>query len=364
MQIAQIAARARQEAGAWRRASAEHGRRRATMARARELAGIDDLAGQVAGLTAQVDALGHTLDVVGGQAAAALVAVQAAERRADLHQRQIEDAHRMGELASRIVATSLLVEQTRLDDPPLITVITPTHDRRALLERAVASVRAQRYARWEMVIALDGCADDTDAYVRGLAAGDARFRFVLAEGGRPGRARNRALAVASGEVIAYLDDDNQLAEGWLASVAWAMRTYPDVSVLYGVQVTDRPGALRTPAPPRSLPCLDQARFVREHLRVDNLADMSAIAPRAGQPEAIFDERLRRFGDWDLFGRLAAAYDPLGLPALSGIYRSDSPDRLSLGPAAECDAALIRETIGGLLDARGLPERGLEERAAG
>ena len=44
---------------------------------------------------------------------------------------------------------------------------------------------------------------------------------------------------------------------------------------------------------------------REALRRDNLADMGAIAHRAGLPGAWFDEALREMGDWDLLLRLTA-----------------------------------------------------------
>jgi len=71
-------------------------------------------------------------------------------------------------------------------------------------------------------------------------------------------------------------------------------------------------------------------FDRGVLQRSNTADMGVIAHRAGLDEALFDETLSRFGDWDLFVRLTAEADPLELPVLAIAYTTDGTDRLSQG----------------------------------
>ncbi len=46
-------------------------------------------------------------------------------------------------------------------------------------------------------------------------------------------ARNHALSNATGSIIAYLDDDNIMDPGWLATLAWVFSERPDVDVAYG-----------------------------------------------------------------------------------------------------------------------------------
>lgn len=98
----------------------------------------------------------------------------------------------------------------RMDDAadlPLVTVTIPTWNRLPLLREAVASVVAQTYPRWELVISDDGSTDGTAAWVRGL--GDPRIRVV--EGphtGHIGRVRNAGVAAGTGELLAFLDSDD------------------------------------------------------------------------------------------------------------------------------------------------------------
>jgi hypothetical protein len=59
---------------------------------------------------------------------------------------------------------------------PLISIPIPTyHSPETLCERALASVRAQTYTRWEAIVVGDHCTDDTEARVK--AVGDPRIRF-------------------------------------------------------------------------------------------------------------------------------------------------------------------------------------------
>jgi glycosyltransferase involved in cell wall biosynthesis len=105
---------------------------------------------------------------------------------------------------------------------PLVSVPIATFNAADLLvERAIASVRAQTYDRWEIVVVGDGCTDDTATRVAQL--GDPRLRFVnlpfravypdnpherwLVAGGQPW---NRAVELCRGEWISPLDDDDEL----------------------------------------------------------------------------------------------------------------------------------------------------------
>jgi len=103
---------------------------------------------------------------------------------------------------------------------PLVSVLIPTWNRGALLAgRTLPTVLAQTYRRFEVVVVGDACTDDTEA--RLLALGDGRVRFVnLPERGRypedpllrwmvAGTAPlNRALELAKGRWLAYIDDDD------------------------------------------------------------------------------------------------------------------------------------------------------------
>lgn len=232
-----------------------------------------------------------------------------------------------------------------------ISVILPTRDRAAYLPRAVASVLAQRHTDWELVIVDDGSTDQTPQVV--AAMDDPRVRAVRLEPGAAGggvcRARNHALALATGEVIAYLDDDNTMHPLWLKSLAWAFDRHPDVDVAYGgfvIDDVDRATGMGSGAMPK----LFLRRYDRQTLLEHNLADMGAIAHRAGLPAARFDESLVEMGDWDLLCGLTAACDPLVLPAVACYYTTDAPHRLSGGPTFRADYEAVRAKHANLVSA--------------
>ena len=257
----------------------------------------------------------------------------------------VDELHQRVEAMSPAVSTWTItnwIEQATLDPTPLISVVLPTHDRAALLPRAVASVRAQQYTAWEIVVVDDASTDDTPAVVEGLQAelGPDRLRSIRIPPGGVCAARNHALAAAKGSLIAYLDDDNMMHPLWLKAVAWAFAQRPDIDVVYGGIIVD--DLLRVNRRDSGmLPSYHLYQFDRDRLASSNLADMGAIAHRRGLAEARFDETLREMGDWDLLVRLTRDKAPLVLPAIACFYHTDSPNRLSGGPTARADALRVR-----------------------
>jgi hypothetical protein len=257
----------------------------------------------------------------------------------------LDELQRRVEVMGPAVSTWALmdwVEQAVVDPTPLVSVVLPTRNRAALLPRAIASVRAQAYPTWEIVLVDDASTDDTPAVVDGLQAelGPDRLRSIRAPQGGVCAARNHALASAKGSLIAYLDDDNTMHPLWLKVVVWAFAQRPDIDVVYGgIVVDDLLRVNRRDA--GALPSYHLATFDRGRLASTNLADMGAIAHRPGLPEGRFDETLREMGDWDLLVRLTREKAPLVLPAIACFYHTDSPNRLSGGPTFEADRLRVR-----------------------
>ena len=90
---------------------------------------------------------------------------------------------------------------------PLVSVIIPTFNREAYLREAIASVFAQSYSNWELIVVDDGSTDGTRADLVSLT--DRRMHVVpLEHCGNPARLRNVALARAAGRYVAFLDSDD------------------------------------------------------------------------------------------------------------------------------------------------------------
>jgi GT2 family glycosyltransferase len=119
--------------------------------------------------------------------------------------------------------------------PPLISVLTPVHDPPLhMLEEAIASVRAQTYARWELCLVDDGSRDpEIFAALQRHAAADPRIHLArdnTAQG--ISAATNRAMQLATGDYIALLDHDDTLTEDALQHVADRIAAQPDLDMIY------------------------------------------------------------------------------------------------------------------------------------
>ena len=91
----------------------------------------------------------------------------------------------------------------------LVSIITPAYKAASVIGDTIASVRAQSYANWEMLIAEDCGPDDTRALVREWQERDSRIRLIALErNGGPAAARNAALREARGRWLAFLDSDD------------------------------------------------------------------------------------------------------------------------------------------------------------
>jgi glycosyltransferase involved in cell wall biosynthesis len=123
----------------------------------------------------------------------------------------------------------------RWTNPPTISVVTPVWNTPPeMLRRMVRSVRRQSYPHWELCLVDDGSpAPWMSAALARLAAGDPRIRVARrACNGGIVAASNDALALATGEFIALLDDDDELDPRALFALAREIVARRDVDLLY------------------------------------------------------------------------------------------------------------------------------------
>lgn len=92
---------------------------------------------------------------------------------------------------------------------PVVTVVIPTYNARALVQRAIDSALGQTFNDLEVLIVDDDSGDETPAFVEHAYRGDPRVRVIrLDRNGGPARARNAGIAAAHGSWIALLDADD------------------------------------------------------------------------------------------------------------------------------------------------------------
>lgn len=213
-----------------------------------------------------------------------------------------------------------------------VSVVVTTRHRPELLRRALRSLLAQTYTEWEAVVVDDGDLERASE-VRDVLdqLGDPRLRLIEAHGGHgPGAARNAGLDAATGELIAYLDDDNVMFPVWLAALVDASRAHPEAPLWYGARVTRADDVEHVH--------LDA--FDRRLLLLGNTIDTGQIGHRA-DPSVRWDPELPRLVDWDLVLRLTDDQPGVPVPARAVGYTTDAPDRVSDVRAFETSEARVR-----------------------
>ncbi len=118
---------------------------------------------------------------------------------------------------------------------PKISVVMPVYNPQIdFLESAIDSVIAQVYTNWEFCIADDCSTDFTVAEtLKNWAAKDDRIRIQFrTENGNISAATNSAATLATGDIILFLDNDDELTPDALGEVALYFATHPTTDFLY------------------------------------------------------------------------------------------------------------------------------------
>lgn len=206
----------------------------------------------------------------------------------------------------------------RFSEYPLVSVVISTYNRLERLDTALASVHAQAFDDFEVVV-VDDCTPDKEA-VHGLLErwhGEFEKRGVELIAARLGEnsgyqcmPKNKGIEIARGDYIAYLDDDNTWRPDHLSALVEAIEVDFSTDMVYSrlcyhaseemvkahnVPVGDAEG---TAWDPRLL-------GVRNYIDTSTILHSKGAFWRLVRDSGFgWDETLRRFGDWNLVWRWA------------------------------------------------------------
>lgn len=185
-----------------------------------------------------------------------------------------------------------------------VSVILPTHNRLALLRRALASVLAQTVVDIEVWVVDNACSDGTSEYLAQI--GDGRVKTLRLDSYcGVSVARNAAIAEASGALLAFQDDDDiWLPDKLEKQIACLDAAAEDVGLCLAGYIRLVPNGLRN--------CYREQDFAAvDFSRVRGLVSMGAIATPAWlvRTELLrqvdgFDELMPARNDWELALRLS------------------------------------------------------------
>ncbi len=134
-----------------------------------------------------------------------------------------------------------------LADAPLVSVVIPTRERPQQVAACVRSLLSLAYppSRYEIIVVDNAPLTSATAELIRRRYGDSSQVGYVREN-RPGvsNARNRGLAVAQGDVVAFVDDDELVDEHWLAGLVGGFAAAERVACVTGLIV---PSEIETPA---------------------------------------------------------------------------------------------------------------------
>lgn len=184
--------------------------------------------------------------------------------------------------------------------PANVSVIVPTKNRSTLLRQALASIRSVEAPdlRLEIIVADNGSTDDTFQVAQAFGA---RLVQTLTPG--PSAARNCGVRAATGEYLAFLDDDDLWTTNHIRPQIELLRAQPSFDAAIGqIVLTD---TSRNPLGPPYPAQLDSSGWVFLDF-LQHWPQIGALVTRATVPNSVgfFDEGLLGAEDWDWHLRLA------------------------------------------------------------
>jgi len=211
-----------------------------------------------------------------------------------------------------------------MSDPlPTISVVMPCYNSAGSVGAAIDSVLGQTYPRVQLVVVDDGSTDASAEVIRDY--GD-RVTALFQENRGPGPARNRGIAAATGELLAFLDADDYWREDCLRTLQRALSEAGADIAYCGWQNMGAPGGRGEPYIPPDYEQMDKV----ERFLSGCPWPIHACLLRTEQVRAVggFDERWTTSMDYDLWLRLGSFKRLVRVEEVLAFYRHHGESQIT------------------------------------
>ena len=217
------------------------------------------------------------------------------------------------------IANRLSRRASNIFEPPLVSVIMPVYNREKIVPLSIRSVLEQSYQNFELIVIDDGSSDNSVSVVETFY--DKRIRLIKHKANvGHAAARNTGLRSARGDIIAYLDSDNTWDDRYVAAIVGAFEELPYADAVYSGQLLYR-GQSKDPY------AIRYGHNNRALLENRNYIDLNVFAHRQNIINNVngFDEKLKRFVDYDLILRVSEQGKLFSIPILLCKYYYDKAE---------------------------------------
>ncbi|MDY7012473.1 MAG: glycosyltransferase [Cyanobacteriota bacterium] len=204
---------------------------------------------------------------------------------------------------------------------PSISVVIPVFNGEKTIKETILSALQQSFIDFEILVINDGSQDATLEILEKIR--DPRLQIFSYPNVGLAESRNRGIARAQGEFIAFLDADDLWTADKLESQWQALKNTPDAAVAYSL----------TNYIDESSQFVKEGQHkvvngnVLEELLINNFIENGSnplICKQAFERVGEFESSLKKGEDWDMWLRLAREFHFVAVPAVQVLYRiSDS-----------------------------------------
>jgi glycosyltransferase involved in cell wall biosynthesis len=220
---------------------------------------------------------------------------------------------------------------------PRVSIVIPTYNGLKFLPQTIASVMAQTFQNFELLLIDDGSSDGTAEWVAQVNQAQSlqaesinttdhqidrqtghQIRFFQQQRGGVSAARNLGIQNAVGEFVAFLDADDLWVPTKLAHQVDYLTQHPQVGLVHGwIALMDEAGTLTG----RVLSSRPEDSSLAHLLTKNSVACQTVMVRRSCFEQAgVFDAKADTVEDWDVWMRVAKFYPIAVLPEVLAHYR--------------------------------------------
>ena len=239
----------------------------------------------------------------------------------------------------------------------MLTVVIPLYNKARHIRRAIDSALAQTYTALEIIVVNDGSTDGSQEVVRQCT--DLRIRLVDQENAGVSAARNRGIAESMGELVAFLDADDEWLPDHLATICRLAAEHPECGAYASSYRVVRAGGKQAVPVFAGIPRHPWEGVLPSYFRAALTSDpiwTSAVAVprRVFEACGLFPVGVKCGEDVDMWCRIALRY-PVAFSTHPGaLYHQAADNRTGLESSSSSSPVIV-ETLDDALKRGGLPE---------